>query len=132
MLFQIPYDVKLYSSSHSGTKPRVESTGHVDWEFDSEQMALLDSEKGNPEGKYTKWFLESISDYLGRYLKDRLERENGMGDYAWPVSRGVGSLILVTPTKVTIKGTPATWLVQKETIYFTGKVDFCVTADIKT
>ena len=75
MHFQIPYDVKLYQSPHYGTKPRVASTGHIDWEFDTEQMALLDNEKGNPKRKYTKWFLDSITDYLGRYMKERLVRK---------------------------------------------------------
>jgi hypothetical protein len=131
MLFDIPYDVKLYSSSY-GAKPRVESTGLVHWEFDEERMALLDNEKGNPKRKYTKWFLESITDYVGRYMQNRLERESGMGDYAFPaqVSSRSRSFVLVSPTRVSLKGTPATWQVKMETIYFTGTVEFCVTADM--
>jgi hypothetical protein len=131
MLFKIPYDVKLYQSPHHDTKPRVESTGHVDWEFDEEQMALLNKEMGNPRMKYTKWFLDSITDYLGRYVKERLEREHRMGDYAPNATSRVRTFVLVKPTKVTLKGTPATWQKQKETIYFTGNVEFCVTADIQ-
>jgi hypothetical protein len=130
MHFQIPYDVKLYQSPHYGTKPRIESTGHIDWEFDEEQMALLNNEKGSPKSKYTKWFLDSITDYIGRYMKERLEREKGMGDYAPFVASRARTFVLVKPTNVTLKGTPTTWQVKKETIRFTGNVAFCVTADI--
>jgi hypothetical protein len=129
MLFDIPYRVRLYQSLHD-KKPRVTSTGLVHWEFDNEQMALLDNEKGKPDGKYTKWFRESVTDYLRRYVTDRLERENGMGDYALPVSSKARAFVLITPTKVTLRGTPASWQIKKETIHFTGKVEFCVTAEI--
>ena len=130
MLFHFPFAITLYTPAQYGTKPRVEATGLMHWEFDKEQMALLNTEKGNPKGKYTKWFLESITDYLGRYVKERLERENGMGDYAPFVASRARTFVLVTPTTVTLKGTPATWQKQRETIQFTGNVDFCVTTDV--
>jgi len=59
MFFQIPYDVKLYQSHYDDKKPRITSTGHVDWELDDEEMELLEKEKEKPVSKYkilaTRW-----------------------------------------------------------------------------
>src|SRR5260370_12919773 len=128
MFFQIPYDVKLYQSHYDDKKPSITSTGHVDWEIDDEEMEILEKEKGKPDGKYTKWFRESVTDYLKEFMTDQLEKKERIGKYALPISSQIAMFVLVTPTEVTLKGTPATWRKKKETIYFTGKVDFCVTA----
>ena len=42
-------------------------------------------------------------------MTDQLEKKERIGKYALPISSQTAMFVLVTPTEVTLKGTPATW-----------------------
>jgi hypothetical protein len=67
-------------------------------------------------------------------MTSAIEQHEGIGGFnSWilPLVTGrYASFIMLTSVKSVSRGTPVDWKKRKAGIYFTAKVQFCVTADM--
>ena len=133
----LPYHATIYRDDYTppGEKqtPYLTQWGRVYVELTTTDIAIL--EQGGPDYENIRARVKEIAQkYLDHDMTVAIERHEGIGGYnAWImplVTRRYAAFIMLTSVKSVLRGTHVEWKKRKVGIYFTAKVQFCVTADM--
>ena len=110
-------------------------SGRVYVELTTKQIAILERGKQHPQYEKTRALVKEIAQKaLDHDTTRSIEQHEGIGGYnSWIlplVTRRYASFIMLTAVEAVLRGTHVEWKKRKAGIYFTAKVQFCVTADI--
>ncbi len=136
----LPYHATIYRDGYTppGEKqtPYLTQWGRVYVELTTRQIAILEQGDHHPQYEKTRAHMKEIAQKnLDDDMTRSIEQHEGIGGYnSWILplmTRGVyASFIMLTSLKSILRGTHNEWKKRKSGIYFTAKVQFCVTADI--
>jgi hypothetical protein len=133
----LPYHVTIYRDGYvpKGEKqtPYMTDSGRVYVELTTKQIAIL--EQGGSQYEKTRAQAKEIAQKaLDHDMTRSIEQHEGIGGYiSWILpltTRTYASFIMLTDVKAVLRGTHVEWKKRKAGIYFTAKVQFCVTADM--
>ena len=134
----LPYHVTIYRDGYTppGEKqtPYLTQWGRTYVEMTTKEIALLEETQHTQYVKTRALVKEKAQKDLEHDMTVEIERHEGIGGYnAWImplVTRRYAVFIMLRDVKSVLRGTHVEWKKRKSGIYFTAKVQFCVTADM--
>lgn len=133
----LPYHATIYRDGYTppGEKqtPYLTQWGRVYVELTTKDIAIL--EQGGPDYENIRTRVKEIAQKdLDHDMTIEIERHEGIGGLnGWIIplmTRRYAAFIMLRDVKSVLRGTHVEWKKRKAGIYFTAKVQFCVTADM--
>jgi len=135
----LPYHVTIYRDGYTplGEKqtPYLTQWGRTYVEMTTKEIVLLEETQHTRYAKTRTLVKERAQKDLEHDITIEIERHEGIGGFnSWilPImTRGTyASFIMLKDVNSVLRGTHVEWKKRKAGIYFTAKVQFCVTADM--